>query len=181
MTIVHFLITQVDLSTSWRKTANEWQHCLRKEQNDYLFFSTEETSSLRVVVNTSRGNTEEIIGFLKGGSPRRLLTHFVICLNSKSELTAGPSDFSMELSSPSIPALMNHSDSWLPPGISSTTLSLWKGAECCSRSRAAFSLGHRRTRNTECHSRAFQISFQLLKEYSMQVRFSSIQVKLDSN
>ncbi len=63
---------------------------------------------------------------LKGGSPRRLLTHFVICLNSKSELTAGPSDFSMELSSPSIPALMNHSDSWLPPGISSTTLSLSK-------------------------------------------------------
>lgn len=66
---------------------------------------------------------------LKGGSHHCLPTHFIICFNRKSELTSGPSDFSVELSSPSIPALMNHSDSWLPPGISSTTLSLSKFSE----------------------------------------------------
>lgn len=59
----------------------ELQH--RREQNDYFFFLTQKISSLHVVVNTSRGNTEEMIGF-KRDSPRRLLTHFVICLNSKS-------------------------------------------------------------------------------------------------
>lgn len=44
---------------------------LPRERTERLpsFFSTEETSSLRVVVNTSRGNTEEMIGFKRGLPP----------------------------------------------------------------------------------------------------------------
>lgn len=137
-----------------------------------FFFPTQKTSSLHVVVNTSRGNTEEMIGF-KSDSPRRLLTHFVICLNSKSE------SLLRSLTSAWICPLPAFLHSWITliPGFHQAfplQLSKFSEKSAARHHGTAFDSAHKRTRNTECHSRAFQVLFQLLKEHRIQYKSSSI-------
>lgn len=62
-------ITQVEERHPRNSKTTSGKDRMRKRTEQLPFFSTRVTSSLHVVVNTSCGNTEEMIGFKRGLPP----------------------------------------------------------------------------------------------------------------